>query len=76
MRQHTLVNGACTEASAHEQHGLSAICEAKGTQRFLPSDRRVEQGLPHRITGEHDFVCREEALHALIGYTYLGSLLG
>ena len=76
MLEHALVDGACTETAAHQEHRLLVGHEAKALQRLLASDGRVEQCLAHRVAGQHDLLCGEEALHAFIGHADLARFLG
>ena len=73
---HALVDGARAEAAAHKQNGLLVGGETELAPGLLAGERRGEHVLTHGVSGHDNLVGREESLHALVGYAYLGSLLG
>ena len=76
MLQDTLVQSAGTQTATYDKHRLLGGVKAKGADSILVADSRVEQLLTNGISRHHNLIGREEAFHAFIGYTNLGSLLG
>ena len=76
MLEHALVDGAGTEAAAHEQYGLLGGVEAETLDSLFAAERGLDEVLAHGVAREYDFVGGEEAVHVFIGHAYLLGLLG
>ena len=69
MTEHTLIDGASSKTAANEQDGLLLWVESQGFHSLVTTDGGIEQILTHGVTRQDDLVCREKALHALVGHT-------
>ena len=74
--EHALVDRSGTQTSANEQDGLLGRVERLSLDGLFARYRGIKQCLTDRISCEDDLLCREETLHALVGYTDLLCFLG
>ena len=70
VAQNRIVQTACAERAAYNQHRSLSGSQTKLLDGFLFRAINVEQLFAHRIAGEDDFVSRKEALHTVVGYAY------
>ena len=76
MLQHTLVDGAGTQAATNQQNGLLGRVETEGAHGIVVLQRGLQQLLAHGVTRQHNLIGREETLHALVSHTDFRRLLG
>ena len=76
MAHHAFVHRPCAEASAYNEHGLFRFVQPERAKRLRLRHLGVKQSLAHGVARLHDFLRREEALHAVVGHTDAVYLLG
>lgn len=68
MAQHALVETACAQRTAHDEHRLFPAIESHGFEGFGLGGFGVEQVLSNGVARETDVFGGEEALHAVVGH--------
>ena len=75
VQKHALVDGSCTEASAHEQDGFLVRVETELLSCLFLGEGSLQYVLAYWISRHDDFVGREETFHSFVSHAYLFSLL-
>ena len=74
--EHALIDGSGAKASTDEENRLLGRVKTLSLDGVFARYCGVEQCLADRISCEDKLFCREETLHAFIGYTDLLCFLG
>ena len=74
--QHTLVHGAGSQGTAHDENGFLLGIQSELLDGFLMTDGCLQQRLSYGVSCHDDLLCREETVHILVGHADLLCFLG